>query len=459
MKAIYLVGLTIFSFAFISESGAQTPTDTYSTYHGGAPAQAVYSTPAPVTADQNAAGIAAEAGTYPKLIIPLKPVVLTEGAEEWKALQGRVAECNSRTSLARGVCLTSMNPKIAAASTAITAILAGVEAMGQKQACEKFGGAMDIAKAAMTAYTAGCGAARLACTMSCENLKRDIGAAVLRLQAKAAAYTEAGNTTGASAASTDAKRLGEIAEGELKMPSDPSTSLLAQCDKYQLKIAAGAMGLVNIIQSAKGGKNCENATASNETSTLDCSKPENAKVVECMCRTNPTLAGCAGAGPGSNDPYQNLAGDYSESSSSSDSNVDLSATPSIDTTSAFGSADLGSGGAAGFNNGGGGQGGIAGNGSGKAADGGKGTGRGLNKNILSGYEGGSGGGKGGAGYSDDGYANQFKAFMPGGEKDPTRNPANAVFAGGQVTGAGSKSNWEKVSERYQANRPTMVGGQ
>lgn len=442
MKAIFKLVIAMFSLFAFENSFAIGP------YSDGAPA-AASPTAAPMTSESNAAGIAAEAGTYPSIAIGApEPLVLVSG--EGQALQGRIKECNFRTKLARGVCLTSMNPKIAAASTAITAILAGVEAMGQKQACEKFGGAMDIAKAAMTAYTAGCGAARLACTMSCEGLKRDIEGAIKTLSGR--------STTDASAAA-DIKTLNAILAKELAVPGATTTSLLAQCDKYQLKIAAGAMGLVNIIQSAKGGKNCENATASNETSTLDCSKPENAKVVECMCRTNPTLAGCAGAGSGSNDPYQNLAGDYSESSSSSDSNVDLSATPSIDTTSAFGSADLGSGGAAGFNNGGGGQGGIAGNGSGKAADGGKGTGRGLNKNILSGYEGGSGGGKGGAGYSDDGYANQFKAFMPGGEKDPTRNPANAVFAGGQVTGAGSKSNWEKVSERYQANRPTMVGGQ
>lgn len=385
--------------------------------------------------------------------IRVSPPVLTtpsvRATHETK-LQTLAASCTSKGSLARGVCLTSLNPKIATAASGITALLAAMDATaGQKDSCEKFGSAMDIAKAAVTAYTGACGAARMYCTSTCGQLTKYITQYVQPDLAKAAT-----STTESIAAGVDQKTIATY----LAMPSELPKQL-EQCDKYKLKIASATVGLINIVQSAKGGKNCEDQLAAGAgDGSLDCSKPENAQVIDCMCRTNPTLAGCAGGGAGSNDPYQNLAGDYSESSSSSDSNVDLSATPAVDTTSAFASESA-SGGAAGFNGGGGGQGGIAGNGSGKAADGGKGTGKGLNKNILSGYEGGSGGGAGGsAGYSDDGYANQFKAFMPGGDKDPSRNPANAVFAGGQVTGAGSKSNWEKVSERYQANRPSFIQG-
>ncbi|MEZ0392474.1 MAG: hypothetical protein ACAH59_09675, partial [Pseudobdellovibrionaceae bacterium] len=80
----------------------------------------------------------------------------------------------------------------------------------------------------------------------------------------------------------------------------------------------------------------------------------------------------------------------------------------------------------------------------------------LNPNILSGFDGGGGGGgsRGGGGGRPD---SPYGAYMPGGSKDPSRNIASKTFGNGQVTGAGSKSNWEKVRERYVDNKPTLMG--
>lgn len=377
------------------------------------------------------------------------PSVVSAHAERLKVL---AASCTSKGSLARGVCLTSLNPKIATAASAITALLAGMDmAKGQKEACEKFGGAMDIAKAAVTAYTGACGAARLYCTTTCGELTKYITSVVQPALAKAAA-----DQYEAAAAAKDQATLSTY----LALPSQLPAQL-EQCDKYKLKIASATVGIINIVQSAKGGKQCSDQLAGNDGATdLDCSKPENAKVVECMCRLNPTLAGCVGGGTGANNnPYQSLTGDGYQNADgeTSSGNIDLSAAP---TDSASGFASSGSDSAGGGFGGpaGGGAGGLGANGTGKAADGGGHGGKPLNKNILSGYEGGSGGGGGGGGYADNAYADQFKQFMPGGDKDPSRNPANALFAGGQVTGNGGKSNWEKVRERYQANRPSLIVG-
>lgn len=408
-----------------------------------------------------------------KLRVGLEWTQSKKGAELSAKILKAEEQCQSRSNIARKLCLTCTSPEISKAATGIGVAMSALDlTKGQAEACKKFGGVMDIAKAGIAAYNAACGGARMACSMGCEKLNVVLEQSIAELEVykkeQFSCYAKINATPPPISVSLQAQAQECFSESmnagfDIKglkqyQASGPKPALVV-CDTYKLKLAAGATGLLSIIQKSQAAKTCENQlTADSSSGDLDCSKPENAKVVECMCRTNPTLAGCAGGGSGSNDPYQNLAGDYSESSASSDSNVDLSATPSIDTSSAFAS-ESGSGGAAGFNNGGGGQGGIAGNGSGKAADGSKVSARGLNKNILSGYEGGSGGGKGGSsGYSDDGYANQFKAFMPGGDKDPSRNPANAVFAGGQVTGAGSKSNWEKVSERYQANRPSFIQG-
>ena len=298
----------------------------------------------------------------------------------------------------------------------------------------------------------------MVCTMSCETLARNAASQASALRAAAGAAGVAPQE--ATLMTADATKLETWVNSELRVP-DISKSVIAQCDKYKLKLAAGAMGLMNIVQSAKGGDKCEDQlTAGAGDGSLDCSKPENTEVVECKCRLNPTLPGCAGGGNANNDPYQNAMSEYSDAEGNVDAggNVDLSSSPAADANAAFSSADS-SGGAGGFPGSGGGAGGIGANGTGKAADGGGGSGKGLNKNILSGYEGGSGGGGGGGGYADNAYADQYKAFMPGGAKDPARDPANVKFAGGQLTGSGGKSNWEKVSERYQANRPKMfVGG-
>jgi hypothetical protein len=82
----------------------------------------------------------------------------------------------------------------------------------------------------------------------------------------------------------------------------------------------------------------------------------------------------------------------------------------------------------------------------------------LNTNILSGYDGGGGGGgsRGGGGSSSN-KDSQYNAYLPGGAKDPSRGIASKTFANGEITGSGSKSNWEKVHERYTDNKPTLLG--
>ena len=117
--------------------------------------------------------------------------------------------------------------------------------------------------------------------------------------------------------------------------------------------------------------------------------------------------------------------------------------------SAAGGAGGGSGGAGG---------GIDGGGKGgeKTADGK--VSKGLNTNILSGMDGGGGGGGGSRGGGRvDPSLSAYQAYMPGGAKDPSRGVASKTFGNGQVTASGSKSNWEKVRERYRENKPTLAG--
>ncbi len=127
--------------------------------------------------------------------------------------------------------------------------------------------------------------------------------------------------------------------------------------------------------------------------------------------------------------------------------------------------------------GGGGGGGLDGGGGSFAFGSNEGTGSNqepLDKDILYGTRGGSGGGiVGGAG---GGYGNgsfggggarggsgntkdsgiDLKAFLPGGKKDPTRNPASAGYADPTITKANGLTNWQKVTRKMNEKRPELM---
>lgn len=98
----------------------------------------------------------------------------------------------------------------------------------------------------------------------------------------------------------------------------------------------------------------------------------------------------------------------------------------------------------------------------------------LSKDILHGTGGGSGGvgaifggggyneGSGsaqqksgsGAGSGDSGF--DLRAFLPGGKKDPKRNPASAGYTDPTITKANGLTNWQKVTRKMNEKRPELM---
>jgi hypothetical protein len=121
-----------------------------------------------------------------------------------------------------------------------------------------------------------------------------------------------------------------------------------------------------------------------------------------------------------------------------------------------------------------GSGGGFGNGGGSSpfgADGKPGTGdEGLNKDILTGSGGSSGGAGaifGGGGYVEGGGGLKggatkdengldLRAFLPGGKKDPNRNPASAGFGDPSITKANGLTNFQKVTRKMNEKRPELM---
>lgn len=185
----------------------------------------------------------------------------------------------------------------------------------------------------------------------------------------------------------------------------------------------------------------------------------------CTCVNNPYAPNCSNiavntpnnptATPNFNDPLNSL-----------DSDMDPLNNPlNPARVGAGGGGGYGSGGGAGL--GGGGSFAMPGDGSGGDGD------ESINKDILQGVSGGSGGvgaifggggyneGSGGAqqksgssGSGDGGF--DLRAFLPGGKKDPKRNPASAGYADPTITKANGLSNWQKVTRKMNEKRPELM---
>lgn len=350
----------------------------------------------------------------------------------------QIGKCNASAKKASSICVAATSPAIQTGIVAVTGILSAIDmASSTNQSCKKFGDALDIAKAAMTAYTLACGIVQKNCMSTCTPVKAGLAA----LPSAA---------TGPSSAAYDL--------------------VVRKCAGYQLSLVAAGAGIMSILSESLIGQKCQKATAAVDcvldpmnascVKALDCSKSENVANTTCICQKAPNTPGCS-TYTGSYDSNGVKSSDVNQAENLNGGSLDLTA-PNLGSDGMI-SPSGGSLSGAGGNGvaptgGGGGGGGLSGGGS----DGNKGAqkpgSKPMNTNILSGYEGGGGGGaRGGGGAYGSGSDNSgLQAYLPKGEKDPARNPAMQLFGNGEVTGAGSKSNFEKVNERYNDAKGSLI---
>lgn len=374
-----------------------------------------------------------------------------------------IAACNAKGETAANMCLASSSPAIHNGILIVSSIISGMGASTTvSQSCTKYNKALAAGKMAMTAYATSCTAVQMMCDTACTK-------AITAVKSVASYSGPFGPGEQAAAAPT-------YTEAQERLKAAASTE--AQCQGYKLAMGAAALGIINMVKEANTTSNCENKTAVVDclktpkdpacktaeqlaAEKMDCSKPENAQLTNCICARAPTTAGCAGAN-GSNSglgPSNSTGNSLTNTKPGSVSpGSGLGADGSGLAGSGSGGSGSGGGGGAGAASRGSGTDGSAGmsGGGGKAAAGSGATGKaGLNANILDGSGGGGGGGFRGAGSRDLGNS-AYKAYLPGGAKDPARAPGSAHA--NEVTSAGSKSNWEKVSERYRDNKASLVQG-
>lgn len=389
---------------------------------------------------------------------PVDPVVISAAAAASPQIVSNQGNCNKAIGIYNGL-MTKANesaatastwcmaesPKIHAGMLLVNGALSGVSIMkNMTDACSKFNKAVQLGQAAMTAYSATCTAVKYLC-------ESNTSAAMTKLiEAKGACSTFVETSAKIKSAET---LLGQM---------------IATCNAYKLTLGSAVAGITSLLQQSGMMGKCEKALTIANCATdptnpqcpqpLDCTKAANAQNANCICLANPNSLGCPGAVASNS-----VAPTFGTGSSSSRLATDKIDPGQYDGT---GGADTNlispssgstpSGGSLGALSPGGGGSGGSGIGTGAGDKPKADQKKGLNANILSGIDGGGGGGGFGGSRSNSAGNSALKAYMPGGAKDPSRNLASQTFGNGEVTAAGSKSNWEKVRERYVENKSSLM---
>jgi hypothetical protein len=346
------------------------------------------------------------------------------------------------------MCLESWSPSIQGAVAVVGGLMSGVQAMGLTQACSQQSKAMDVAKDAMVAFNLACGAMMMKCESACGTATKAIDSDVETQKGIIASSPEPTVQTEKAA-----KTLG-LLNSQVK-PAVMSGCVSA-CSSYKSNLAAGAVGLVQLIARLGQSQQCNNAVSTTASATpIDCTIVANQSTSYCICQAKPLSPGCPGAQAQVTSSGVNTTTANTPATTSNLADPNLQLNKDLSGPQTFGSqSGGGNGSGGGAAAGGAGSGGGA---SGKGADGSKASMKaGLNPNILSGGDFGGGGGSrigGGGGGGSDPHS-PYKPYLPGGAKDPSRGTASTAI---EVTGAGGVDNWMKVNRIYQETKPTLIG--
>lgn len=381
-------------------------------------------------------------------------------------LNTSVQSCNAKYKFAQGACLEQYSPHIKTAAAAVSGLMLAYKTMSQQDACEKASAVYKTITIALTAYNAACSGSMIVCKSAC-------GEFLTEMTSQVSSCPQA-----------------ELVNKEV-IPI--ATKMQKTCSSYMWNLAAAGAGLISTIQMLQKSKGCESQTSAvdctnpmnsflpqcQKDTSVDCSKAENANTVTCICQINPLATGCPGA-PAAGDSGTPLDGSGRTGGTTSSSVYKTGSSLNTGTTYTGTAADFspdmvdgqgnqagnlskGSAGSAGLGGGGAGGGGTAPFGAGgKAGPSGKGgldlksDGSNLNTNILSGYEGGGGGGSRGGSGGRKASGSDLNNYLPGAKRDPVKvNQESALSKG--ISGAGGKTNFQKINDRYQDNRASLLG--
>ncbi|WP_374073563.1 hypothetical protein [Bdellovibrio bacteriovorus] len=399
--------------------------------------------------------------------------------------------CVKTQGAASYICSEKTSPKLHETLNQVNTYMNAFGAIaGVNDSCNAAGNAMATVKAGLTAYVTACSTARAACELSCStvqsNLKRilEIVNAHESFSCSVNPKTPAIQMETALSACADFIALRDAKFEEIKAiankDNDEKGTIDAERKSVALKnvactysyanmVASALTGIASMVDSMKQASRCDEAsrgTASANKADI-CSDSTKAKSEECVCR-NPQSPECLcfknPRTPGCTNTLQKSAQNGESNSAKTGATDKNNLQGKIDGSGLRNPAEAGLN--AGNPNGGGDGGGNlpTGGGAGLGSSSGgsdatptsaSSTKKPLDANILGGAGGGGGGSWNSSSISGS-SSSKYRAYLPGGAKDPNKGMAGQEIWAREVTGAGGKSNWEKVKDRYRDNKNTLL---
>lgn len=445
-------------------------------------------------------------GSFPAAGTPFVKAAVTKVAASLKELVALDASCQGVFEKVNMICHTEQNVGLSSTIAMVQGLM--TVAGGVTNSCSNFGKAMDLAKKGMALYTAGCSAAQVLCSSKCGGtlkalIKFEAEIKATQAQMNGECIPAVANLVTGAMARTDCDNANTYfvellaKSGKEKLPTPVNTvsskAQICQVDVPGL-IAAAIVNLGALAQSqnqsekckedAESKKSCELAEnktlpacscdiASNKAlpsciaaaaAATDCGLPANADKPLCICKASPRLKGCEGVATSlaTNSSLTGGAAGGTGAARSPGSVISAGATaPNAADALAKALAGKGTDGSgSGATNGG--EGGASSAGLSSSGDGASKAEKLADKaaagnaNIL-GTESGGGGGMRSGGYG--GYTSpEYRSKL---QKYASKNGIAPKIAGNswsdQVTGIGGRSNFDKVKDRLQANKPSLLG--
>lgn len=223
------------------------------------------------------------------------------------------------------------------------------------------------------------------------------------------------------------------------------------CKKYQQQSAAVAQMLMQLASAALQMAKCQEETGVDCTKdptnaqcpkNLDCSKSENVANPTCICQANPRAPGCPQSDANALADMAKKDKAVKDLTGGTPTTTGLDASPFAQNQRKDGGAPQG-----------GGHAGVGAGGGAKATDA-QPAGAGVkptSADVLGGDYGGGGGGSrnAGGGYPEATNAGMNRALQ-------NADARRLASADGKLTGKFGRSNWQKITDRYKDNRPTLL---
>lgn len=407
-------------------------------------------------------------------------------AKQYAQYKKAQPSCISMEKVASQLCFEETSPQLQDNLQQINNLMsiAGTAA-SVNDACSSAAKALTLAKAGLSSYLLACGGARSKCESSCAQATKSAKGIVAAAQGGGAQCMLVAPHPHFAVCQQSANQINlqlkeivsllEATDNNSGLPQSVAAKTALCTHNFRKTLESAGAGLLTSILSLRQAKNCEKntlgvgegeegptaggPTAGGPAMGLTpemCAIPANANNPECLCIKNPRTPGCDNAlakiGEGNTDLAAGGKPHAANEKAKGKADFKSGNTP-VDfkgSGGGFGSGGRGLAGGGGANVGGGGSGGPTGQDGTASGD--------LPGSYEYGFEGGGGGGGAwGAGGDEGGFGDSgLKAFMPGGEMDPSALAGSEGEMPTDITSSGGESNFKKVRARYLEATPSLL---